>query len=89
MKTCPKEAKKYSSAKDSKEQPRDICTHDPEETNTMVLIRKKEIVKAILGRKFSNMFPFPDEEQDHYYEPEEPAGTRRSITAIRTSASLR
>ena len=65
MKTCPKEAKKYIYTNDCKEQPREICTQDSEETNAMVLIRKKESAEAILGRKFS------DKEQDRYYEPEE------------------
>ena len=68
MKTCPRGAKKYSYDKDCNEQSREICAHDPEETNAMVLIKKKEIAKAILGRKFSNIFPFPVENQNYHFE---------------------
>ena len=44
-------------------------TFGTKEINAMVLTKSKRTTEAILGKEFSNIFPFPDEEQKPYFEP--------------------
>ena len=84
---CHKEGKMIKKSSKLHEQvhiSRGIKTFGPGEINAMVLTKRKETAVAIFGKKFSNIFPFPDEEQDRYSEPEETAETRRKAMLFRS-----